>query len=288
MEMIVGHRGTKHVLSELWAQNNQAQYGVGNYVFNFFDNFAYEIVDNTHVKIKKGIAMIQGRPIILKEDVVVVIENGSTNYVRKDLIVIRASRVSTIENGDITVIKGTPVLSGAVDPVYYSGDFNVDADFVDYPLYRVNLTGLNIGVVTKLFTETTSIDDSFFGIGSNIESIENDITAIQTTLAKFTAKRAAHVGAKQYRFIWGKSNGSGYVRTNEISTPFTKAEINVPGTVLTGISVEGAGAVAIDYKSVGISDTGGLFLECSTAGAPGISSLVSNSCVAAITLVLNP
>lgn len=160
MKIITGSTGTPHVTSNNAGELNQAIFGDENIVFDIGDALEATLVDNNNITISDGDLMIQGRHALIEPGLTenVEIDTGALGVNRHDLIVARYELDGDTGYESITlqVIKGTESSGEASDPTYNTGDIRTGSTIVDFPLYRVVITGINITSVIALFTLTPS------------------------------------------------------------------------------------------------------------------------------------
>lgn len=164
LHLVTGHAGTAHVSAADHGSLHAAIFGEGAYVLNRGSKFATTIISNNSIRVADGDIIFQGRHIRLNEGTFVnmAIENGTQGYYRNDLIVVRYTKdsVSSVEDANLVVIKGTASSGNATDPAYTSGDIINDHVLVaDMPLYRVPLNGLNVQALVPLFDEASLLAD---------------------------------------------------------------------------------------------------------------------------------
>lgn len=177
VNIVTGLTGKSHVTSAQDGRKNAFAFGSGRYVFDSGSKFAYELVSNNLVKILDGDLIDQGRHICTDQNdyTELTIDNGISGNNRKDLIVMRYQKNAdtSIESASLVVIKGTSTSGVASDPDYTEGDI-LSGDLVDdFPLYRVNLTGLSITSVDQLF-ETLPVG-GIHGILSQIDMLNTNL-----------------------------------------------------------------------------------------------------------------
>lgn len=177
VNIVTGLTGKSHVTSAQDGRKNAFAFGSGRYVFDSGSKFAYELVSNNLIKILDGDLIDQGRHICTDQNdyTELTIDNGISGNNRKDLIVMRYQKNAdtSIESASLVVIKGTSTSGVASDPDYTEGDI-LSGDLVDdFPLYRVNLTGLSITSVDQLF--------EILPVGG-IHGILSQISALNTNL----------------------------------------------------------------------------------------------------------
>lgn len=162
VHLVTGHTGSAHVTAADHGSFNAAIFGDGQYVLDRGQKFAATIVSSNLVRIADGDLLMQGRHVRLSENTYadITIENGSQSNNRNDLIVCRYTKNISLgtEECNLIAIKGTETAGTAADPEYLSGDI-LDGDVqVDFPLYRIPISGLSVGTPVQLFT----VIDSYF------------------------------------------------------------------------------------------------------------------------------
>ena len=128
--------------------------GSESYVLNVGKKFTAEIQSNNKIKINDGSALVNGRHVRIAsgDSELITINNGSHGMNRKDIIVIRYQKEPTgIESVKFLVIQGEETSLEAKVPSYTKGNILTGSTVVDFPLYEVSLTGINITEIKKLF-----------------------------------------------------------------------------------------------------------------------------------------
>ena len=129
-------------------------FGSAKYVLENGSQFKAEVQSNNIVKISDGDAVMYGRHVRIpaNNSALVTINNGHSGTNRIDLIVFRYTKDSTgKETVDLAVIQGEDSTGTAAAPATIDGDILTGAMQADFPLYRVELNGLNIVSVTAMF-----------------------------------------------------------------------------------------------------------------------------------------
>lgn len=183
MKIITGSTGTPHVTSNNAGELHQAIFGDGNIVFDIGEALEATLVDNNNITIGDGDLMIQGRHALIEPGLTenVEIDTGALGVNRHDLIVARYELDSGTGHESITlqVIKGTESSGEASDPTYSTGDIRTGSTIVDFPLYRVVITGINITSVVALFTPMSGISADNVGGGMFGGTVKANSTAVQ-------------------------------------------------------------------------------------------------------------
>lgn len=164
VQLITGFAGKPHVKAEDDRSLIAAIFGEGKYVLKRGNRLACEIVSNNLIRIKNGDAINQGAHIRIEENDYeeVIIDNGSQGFKRIDLIVLRYEKdyETKVESASIVVIKGTES-NNPVVPEYEKGNL-YDGDIIDdMPLYKINIEGINIISVDRMFNYVVTMDDIF-------------------------------------------------------------------------------------------------------------------------------
>lgn len=164
VHLVTGYAGSGHISAVDQGSFNAALFGEGNYVLNRGNKFAASVITNNKIRISDGDLIMQGRHVRFyygASSVDLTIENGEAGKTRHDLIVCRYTKSSSeyTEQCNLVVIKGTAVTdaSRVSDPEYNSGSIFDGDSTVDFPLYRVPISGLTVGTLVPLFSVTDNL-----------------------------------------------------------------------------------------------------------------------------------
>ena len=174
IDLITGYKGQAHITAAEDAKFNAALVGSGNYVFMVGNRLGFQIISNNCVRILDGLAIFQGRKFYVEEYEDVVIDTGTADKYRTDLIVARYEKntITGVESMSFAAIKGEESSTEAADPAYTAGDMNDGSLVVEVPLYRVKLTALNITAVEKIdgWTELPAMTAVGFAVSATYEA----------------------------------------------------------------------------------------------------------------------
>ena len=177
LHLITGHAGREHISAADHGAFNVALLLPGSYVLNAGNKFSAQVVTNNSIKISDGELIMQGRHVRLNpgETEEITIANGQQDYKRNDLIVARYTKDSTegIESVAFVVIQGEPSVSDASDPQHVEGNILNGVLTADFPLYRVPLDGLNVGVLVPLFEVKDNFDKRINDIITGAQKVGN-------------------------------------------------------------------------------------------------------------------
>ena len=161
MKIVTGYGGTEHITSNDWQGLNQGIVGTDSYVLDVGNKFAATMPDATHVNISDGEGVLQGVHFRTEPGATdsVTIDAGSSGSNRIDLICARYTKNSTtgVENVEWAVIKGTAVSGDPLAPSYTTGDVLGGDTLVDYPMFKVTLSGVT-PTLTSLISSIASIN----------------------------------------------------------------------------------------------------------------------------------
>ena len=155
MEIITGYTGKKHITAEMDRDVNIGIVGGDSYVLVTGSQLEAEISSNNEINIKDGVVMHQGCAGSIKKNTYdsITISNGSQGMKRIDLLVLRYERNqdTNIELLTLKVLQGTPAESSPTVPQYTVGDIQSGDSVADMPLYEIELDGINVTEVRKVF-----------------------------------------------------------------------------------------------------------------------------------------
>lgn len=154
-------------------------FGSAKYVLENGSQFKAEVQSNNIVKISDGDAVMYGRHVRIpaNDSALVTINNGHSGTNRIDLIVFRYTKDSTgKETVDLVVIHGEDSTGTAIAPTAVDGNILTGAMQSDFPLYTVELNGINIVKVNPLFN-----------VIGNISKLKEELTELNSNLANIKA-----------------------------------------------------------------------------------------------------
>lgn len=149
-------------------------FGSAKYVLENGSQLKAEVQSNNIVKISDGDAVMYGRHVRIpaNDSALVTINNGHSGTNRIDLIVFRYTKDSTgKETVDLVVIQGEDSTGTATAPTAVDGNILTGAMQSDFPLYSVELNGINIVKVNPLFN-----------VIGNISKLKEELTELNSKL----------------------------------------------------------------------------------------------------------
>lgn len=155
MEMVTRYAGQAHISAEDWAELNRGIAGAESYAFPGGMEFEADLVSNNLLKIYDGCGVMQGRQVRIPagQSEEVTIENGTQGEKRIDLVVERYTKNedTKVEKSETILIKGTPSENDPQVPAHVEGDIRAGDIIADWPLYEVELDGINVVEVRPVF-----------------------------------------------------------------------------------------------------------------------------------------
>ena len=190
MDIITGYTGKAHVTAEQDRDINIGIFGKGSCVLQTGQQLNAVVISNNEIRITDGVLIHQGCAASIKKNTTnsVTIANGSQGMKRIDLIVARYTKntSSKVEAVEIKVIHGTPSESNPAVPPYTSGDIQGGDLTADMPLYQVEINGLTIADVKRLFTVRRSAAE----FDTEVDSAKSTLSNRETIFINTTAQGA--------------------------------------------------------------------------------------------------
>ena len=195
-------------------------FGAEKYVLENGSQLKAEIQSNNIVKISDGDAVMYGRHVRIpaNDSALVTINNGHSGTNRIDLIVFRYTKDSTgKETVDLVVIQGEDSTGTAIAPTAVDGNILTGAMQSDFPLYSVELNGINIVKVNQLFNvigNISKLKEELTELNSKLKNAEttmsNNLKSL-LSVKQVTVKSNINVGAgKDFEYYIKAPTVSGY------------------------------------------------------------------------------
>lgn len=150
-------------------------FGAEKYVLENGSQLKAEVQSNNIVKISDGDAVMYGRHVRIQanDSALVTINNGHSGTKRIDLIVFRYTKDSTgKETVNLVVIQGEDSTWTPTAPTAVNGNILTGAMKSDFPLYSVELNGINIVKVNPLFNvigNISKLNEEFTELNGKLE-----------------------------------------------------------------------------------------------------------------------
>ncbi len=182
MHLVTGFAGREHVTAADHGSLHAALFGSGNYVLDKGGKFALTKISNNLIRIADGDLLMQGRYSRIEDGAYIelVVESGAAGYMRKDLVVARYTKSadSGVEECNIIILRGNPVGAAPADPEYITGDIIKDGAMThDVPLYRLNLSGVQIASIDSLLPAVIPV------LPEKIEDVALRVAHVEAALA---------------------------------------------------------------------------------------------------------
>lgn len=226
-------------------------FGSAKYVLENGSQFKAEVQSNNIVKISDGDAVMYGRHVRIpaNDSALVTINNGHAGTNRVDLIVFRYTKDSTgKETVDLVVIQGEDFTGTATAPTAVDGNILTGAMQSDFPLYTVELNGINIVKVNPLFN-----------VIGNISKLKEELTELNSNLTKTNAV----LENRKPIFIDSTAQGTANLDTNS----FLKAGITYAFIVIVSSNISSESykqEIACALNNVNMGNNGNYYKLVST------------------------
>lgn len=226
-------------------------FGAEKYVLENGSQLKAEVQSNNIVKISDGDAVMYGRHVRIpaNDSALVTINNGHSGTNRIDLIVFRYTKDSTgKETVDLVVIQGEDSTGTATAPTAVDGNILTGAMQSDFPLYSVELNGINIVKVNPLFN-----------VIGNISKLKEELTELNSNLTKTNTV----LENRKPIFIDSTAQGTANLDTNS----FLKAGITYAFIVIVSSNISSESykqEISCALNNVNIGNNGNYYRLTST------------------------
>lgn len=162
--LITGYWGEPHITPENDRGIHASIWGAGRFVLPIGERFKAEYIGNNIIRMYDGKLIDNGAVagIPAGEYVDMSIANAGQGMIRNDVIVFQYHKDITtqVESGSFVVVRGVEVSSGAADPTLTQEDLLTDEAVTDQmPLWRVTVSGSNIGSPVQMFSVAKTVSD---------------------------------------------------------------------------------------------------------------------------------
>ena len=186
MKIITGYRGEPHVSSQQERNAYIAIFGGAVTILKDIDSeLAPTVVSANLIEIADGMLVAEGCTACIERGTSdsLTIENGGQGMQRIDLIVARYTRNAgtAVEDMKLAVIKGTPSATDPAVPAYTTGLIADGDTLVDFPLYKVNISGISITSVERL-VEVTSVAALISALQGTVTELQNTVSNTKLTV----------------------------------------------------------------------------------------------------------
>ena len=195
MNIITGYRAEPHITAQQDRDVNIGIFGGGAMILKGVGSeMAATVISANEVEIADGALVAEGCTAEIQYGTTesMTIENGEQGMLRVDLIVARYTKTAGtgVESMELAVVKGTSAASNPAVPTYNTGTIADGDSPVDFPIYRVNLSGISITSVDAL-VDTVSISDSIEDLYDRVEVLYEDALTIRFALERDNVTIAA-------------------------------------------------------------------------------------------------
>ena len=182
MNIIWGYGAHPHITAQQLRDTYVGIFGSDTHILDVGSKMAATIVSATEVEIADGVLIAQGCTSCINygQTESLTIQNGSQGMLRKDLIVAQYMKSTGfgVESMSLAVKRGTPAASSPALPAYTTGSIADGDTLVEFPLYVVNLNGINITSVQRL-VDVVSIKGGIDDLADRVTAVEADLRAVK-------------------------------------------------------------------------------------------------------------
>lgn len=195
MNIITGYRAEPHITAQQDRDVNIGIFGASAKILKGVGSeMAATVISANEVEIADGALVAEGCTAEIQYGTTesMTIENGEQGMLRVDLIVARYTKTAGtgVEDMQLAVIKGTSAASNPAVPTYNTGTIADGDSPVDFPIYRVNLSGISITSVEAL-VDTVSISGAIGDLADRVDVLYEDALEIRFALERDNVTIAA-------------------------------------------------------------------------------------------------
>lgn len=177
MELVTGRAGTDHISSADMASLYRGVLVADDVVLASGEKLSCTMLNANTAEIGTGDCLLQAHQARVEVAEQLTIESGSNGFNRNDLIVARYTLgTGNIQAVYLAVIKGTPVAGDAEDPDYTEGDIDGGSTLVEFPLWRIPITGVNVGTPERVMPLIDTLQDQITALGETVTPSTANIT----------------------------------------------------------------------------------------------------------------
>ena len=189
MNIIWGYQAGPHVTAQQLRDIYTGIFGSDTHILDVGSKMAATVISATEVQIADGVMVAQGCTACINygRTESLTIHNGTQGMLRKDLIVAQYMKSTGlgVESMSLAVKRGTPAASSPALPAYTTGSIADGDTLAEFPLYVVNLNGINITSVQRL-VDVVSIKGGIDDLGDRVTAVETDLRAVKRKAVRRT------------------------------------------------------------------------------------------------------
>lgn len=182
MNIIWGYGANPHITAQQLRDTYVGIFGDDTHILDVGSQLAATVISATEVEIADGVLIAQGCTACINygQTESLTIQNGTQGMLRKDLIVAQYMKSTGygVESMSLAVKRGTPAASSPALPAYTTGSIADGDTLVEFPLYVVNLDGINITSVERL-VDVVSIKGGIDDLADRVTAVETDLRTVK-------------------------------------------------------------------------------------------------------------
>ena len=172
MEFVTGHAGTDHISAADMAALYRGLLIEDDVVLATGSQLECTMIDANTAEIGTGDCMLQAHHARVDVAEQLTIRSGSNGYNRNDLIVARYSLgTGNVQTVYLAVVEGVAVAGEAEDPDYAEGDIDSGTTLVEFPLWRIPITGVNVGDPERIMPTVDTLQDQISTLRDSVSQV---------------------------------------------------------------------------------------------------------------------
>ncbi len=169
MELVTGKGATDHVSSADMASLYRGLLIADDAVLDTGDKLACTMLDANTAEIGTGDCMLQAHHARVEVAEQLTVRSGSQGFNRNDLVVARYTLGdNNVQAVYLAVIEGTAVAGEASDPAYAEGDIDGGDTLVEFPIWRIPISGVNVGTPERVMPTVDTLQSQITGVRESV------------------------------------------------------------------------------------------------------------------------
>lgn len=171
MEFVTGHAGSDHISAADMAALYRGLLISRDVVLDTGQKMECTMLDANTAEIGTGDCMLQAHHARIEVAEQLEVRSGSNGYNRNDLIVARYTLgTGNVQSVYLAVVEGTAVAGDAEDPTYATGSIDGGTTLVEFPLWRIPITGITVGEPERIMPTVSKFDARALFVTDSISS----------------------------------------------------------------------------------------------------------------------
>ena len=178
MELVTGKGATDHVSSADMASFYRGLLIADDVVLDTGDKLSCTMTDANTAEIGTGDCLLQAHHARVEVAEQLTVRSGSVGYNRNDLVVARYTKGDgNVQSVYLAIVEGTAVAGTASDPTYVTGDIDGGDVLVEFPLWRIPISGITVGTPVRIMPTMDTLQEQISDNATAISGLRDSVDA---------------------------------------------------------------------------------------------------------------